>query len=122
MGLFNDIIGIALFGSEPDFEFQVRQPSKQVLEELDRREQRYAEIRTKQLRDAMNPEYHNGQAYQSPEPTRREKRAQLERDVQNLIGLIPGIATLSDAELYGMRDELMAEQRAVGKTWKEPGE
>ena len=67
----------------------------------------------------MNPDYHNGQNYQYPEPTRREKRVQLERDVQNLIGLIPGIATLSDAELYGMRDELMAEQRAVNKAWEE---
>lgn len=63
----------------------------------------------------MYDSFHTGQNYNHTESFRAEQRAKLEADVQNLLGPIEGIADLSDAELYGMRDELKAEQRALAE-------
>lgn len=44
----------------------------------------------------------------------QQTRAELEYEVQNLIGPIVNIAKLSNAQLYGIRDEVRAHQRIVG--------
>ena len=46
-------------------------------------------------------------------------RQQLETDVQNLIGPIVNIGDLSDAELFGMRDEIRNRQRIAGRAFKD---
>jgi hypothetical protein len=44
-------------------------------------------------------------------------RQQLETDIQNLTGPIGNIGDLSDAELFGMRDEIRNRQRIVGRAF-----
>lgn len=52
----------------------------------------------------------NTQGHHAP-----NRRADLERDVQNLVDPIVNIAELSDADLYGLRDEFHRLSRDVGK-------
>lgn len=68
----------------------------------------------------MNDEFAwggNSQDHHDP-----DRRAKLERDVQNLVGPIANIAEMSDADLYGLRDEIRSEQRRVGQSMKDVGD
>ncbi len=46
------------------------------------------------------------------------QRDALEIQLQNLLGPIANIKDLTDAELYGLRDELRAQQKIVGEAFQ----